>query len=292
MEPSDTKLVQNAPTPLTDENSGHSSLAPDSPTVLNRGQSGYVVPPKTSEVATTSKWTDPLAIATFILALVTFGLVIQAHHDAKEVVGTAQRINNKIIETQRSISNESIQAQKAINSKFIEVQRSIAEQSIRASTDQNNKLLDITKRLAWMDQRPWLSFSRFQVPEPAEGKEFRVALFMQNTGRIAALNSIAKSHVFFWGKEPGPTDFNKITGIPNPVSYAPGTINAVVFTPGLMLPTKTIADYKAGKLRLYVHTLMIYSDPFGQVHRTQLCISHAYDQEADLVSYCSGNVME
>jgi hypothetical protein len=238
-------------------------------------------------VHASTKWTEPLTLSTFALAVITLVLVMQTHFDAKEAVETMNRTNGKIIEAQVKTNDGTISAQKAINREILQNQKDLARQSMQSAKAQNDKGMALNAQLAWIEQRPWVTVSRFNVSEKLDEKLLDVTFWLQNTGKTPALATRADIELFLWNTEPAPAEINGLTSIPTSFDVAPAVTSRNFSYHWPVDKEASISDYRDGRLRLYIVAILQYEDMYKLSHRTQVCAYHLVGNSADQMTYCS-----
>ena len=216
-------------------------------------------------IETSTKWRDPLTLVTLGLAIITIFLVfatallvVQTHRDAKEAVVTAQRINAQIIDAQRATNQQSIDAQRAINEKIITTQRETAKDSIRATVGQGERTILANASWAWLEQRPWLSVDHWEMnADMKEGNDIMVVLFLKNTGKTPAILQTADTNFFLLPEEPSVEEMNAPSSdvAKNTVTIVAGDNGSRITRAWKNIDAALVADYKAGKRRLYIHSV-------------------------------------
>jgi len=175
--------------------------------------------------------------------------------------------------------------------------------SLNASVSQGKAALDASIESSHTDQRPWVSIVRWKLSEdPSSGKDFAIIIGPINTGKTPALSVTAISQLSIWPEEPSPTDLEAVVvkagKMPNSIGMLPPSVGATILdfhyaTDPWRLDANQVEAYRAKTQRIYLETLVKYTDAFGWKHRTRVCAYHSYGMPLDELSLCQqGNSMD
>ena len=165
-----------------------------------------------------------------------------------------------------------------------------SENSIKAAQKSAQSALDASIQASTLDERPWITFSRFTLSSEAqEGKDFTftVNIGIDNTGKTPALDTIPSSKVSSWTKGQMPPIMEQL--LPTPVSrgiIAPGSNRNSFRTAPLTVPANHISAYISGQNLIYVQAKVGYRDVNNIQHWTTLCAAHPYGASLDEFNYC------
>jgi hypothetical protein len=172
-----------------------------------------------------------------------------------------------------------------------------------ASETQSKAALDASIESSRTDQRPWVSIVRWKLSEdPSSGKDFAIIIGPINTGKTPALSLTMISQLSIWPEEPSPTDLEAVVvkagKTPNSIGMLPPSVGAIILdfhyaTDPWRLDASQVEAYRARTQRIYLETLVKYTDAFGWRHRTRVCAYHSYGMPLDELSLCrQGNSMD
>jgi len=165
----------------------------------------------------------------------------------------------------------------------------IQADAAKKSTENGTQSLQATIESFHLDQRPWVIPFQFQLAAELEnGKDSKVTIWVENTGKTPALDMIPVSSVSLWDFEPPEPDLSKVIPIVSRGILAPGFRNFSFDTEGDHFKPKLvdIAAYQDGRKRIYIHGMIRYRDSFNLQRWTKFCIWHKYGSPLDNFSYC------
>jgi hypothetical protein len=140
-----------------------------------------------------------------------------------------------------------------------------------------------------LEQRPWAIPFQFQLgAEPENGKDIKVTIWVENTGKTPALDVIPTVSTSLWGLEPPQPDFSSIIPIVSRGILAPEVKNFSFDTGADHFKPKLpdVAAYLDARKRIYIHGIIRYRDSFNDHHWTTFCIWHKVGTPLDRFDYC------
>jgi len=244
--------------------------------------------------------------------LLTFALVIfayaQMHGQDRQVgqltaaieagITKAKEALTALISENRAMLESSMEKDSSTLRTILADNREQAKRELNASMEQSRAALEAATAASRLDQRPWVTLMRFQLPEePKVGGEITVHCIWQNTGRTPALDFITRPAVQIWGPppiEPPKPDFSKI-GPRGSTSVLPPGGGGSFFSTAKWdaAPEDLLQSYIQKKRHLFVRVLVRYNDVFGASHWTEICAYHVHGTPLDHFNFCStGNDLD
>lgn len=241
-----------------------------------------------------------LATMASVFVLVWQVRVGQKSADAALAAAHAAKRSADIAQAGLLQQKEALAATLADNTAALEKTLNQNQHALNLTLAQQKKALQSTVKLTQIDQRPWVTVSHFVLSsEPEEGKEIHVTTWLKNTGRTPGLKVMFRSMTFLWDEPPKLTAFTFPTiavdrDLGSTSIFAPQSAVDYWFNsdPWIIPSAASIADYKSGKLKLYIHAAAQYYDVQGDLHLTKLCAWHDFGTSAEHFVNCrTGNDM-
>ncbi len=175
-----------------------------------------------------------------------------------------------------------------------------SREAIDRSERQSKAALDASIAAIRLDQRAWVTATRFVLSEePIRGQLVKVSFFIMNSGKTPAVEILDVGEVVISATPPVlhfppayATIGSDISGGSRAV-LPPGVTNLAfnayggTFTPGML------AMYVQRSALLYVQARIYYRDIFGRSHWTDLCAHHRYGTDLDMFGMChDGNAVD
>lgn len=214
----------------------------------------------------------------------------------KEALSTGTEQTKKGVEAAINTGSEHLQTTLDANQSAFSQMMKQNEGSLKASIAQGKEGLDASIKMSRQDQRPWITYARFELSAELEkDKEFSVKLWLQNTGKTPAINESSQSRLFLSYAIPQMTVFTKAQTIGSrSVSIlAPGSASVFSNTAKWTPPDDYVVAYKEKQARLFIHGKVWYTDNFGKQHWITLCASHGFSEPLGDFEYCAvGNEVD
>ena len=144
-----------------------------------------------------------------------------------------------------------------------------------------------------IDQRAWLTFSRFVLSEELkEGSNFYITGTIINTGKTPAIEATTTIEAFFFRPTVTPNpEKPKRADITNLFFVAPNTTPEFSTIDSVPSAEQMSAYRKTGFL--FVKQIVWYQDIFGTSHWTTTCRWHQYGRPCSEFGFCSwGNAID
>jgi hypothetical protein len=189
----------------------------------------------------------------------------------------------------------SIQAEKQWRAS-LRASAGLSRRAMESSAAQSKAALDASITSSQLDQRPWVTISRFELVHALDvGKTVEIKYFLQNAGRTPALDVVAQSMVWLWAppsEEPMMTKFSEPTR-GSVLILAPSATSSATrsdpWSPGEIV----VRSYMEKRRNLFIHARVLYRDIFGVRHWTTACAFHVFGRELEGFTACrSGNDMD
>ena len=254
----------------------------------------------------TLRWT---IVIVCINALTCLFIALQWHEmklgsaDTHTLAEAAKKQSEKM----SSVSDAADKIRQAAQDMVIQDQRIAdnAQKSLKASDSQSKASLDASNRHsqdtlnatinnARLDERPWVSISRFQLSgEPQDGKDITIQCSFLNSGKTPALHVAPQGKVYISSGFFPMTQFSPFEQPTSQTIVAPGA-NLIGFTTRpQQFQARDIERYTNKLATLYLHARIAYRDTLGHEHWTTVCASKLYGEPLAEFSYCAeGNEMD
>ena len=159
----------------------------------------------------------------------------------------------------------------------------------RSAVENSKQSLQATIDGFHLDQRPWVIPFQFRLAAELEnGRDSKVTVWVENTGKTPALDVISVSRTSLSGLEPVQPDLSTVTPIISRGVLAPEVKNFYFDTEGAHFkpPLLDVAAYQDARKKIYIQGLIRYRDSFNEQHWTTFCIQHKYGTPLDDFGYC------
>jgi hypothetical protein len=176
--------------------------------------------------------------------------------------------------------------------KSLKANDSQSKASLDASNRQSQNALDATINNARLDERPWVTLSRFQLSkEPEAGKDITIQCSFLNSGKTPALHVAPQGKLYIAEGFIPMTQFSPFEQPFSQTIVAPGANQIGFTTKPQQFQARDIERYTNKIAPLYLHARITYKDTFGREHWTTVCASKHYGETE--FSYCAdGNEMD
>lgn len=163
------------------------------------------------------------------------------------------------------------------------------QDDLTATLAKQDQVLRTTAFFNLIDQQPWVTAATFTLGGKLEvGMPTWITIWLQNGGKTPALNILSTSEILFSENEP-PWPNSISTNQPSRF-IIPGQSNGNTYssnTVRIYPSEQEISEYKSGKLRLYVHAFVRYTDIYKQTRGANGCAYHVFSQPASEFTFCS-----
>jgi hypothetical protein len=181
---------------------------------------------------------------------------------------------------QATIESASTKASTAKQIDILQQQARAAQQSLKTARDSFR-----------LDERPWIFVNRFEMPsEPQVGQDFKVKVFVVNTGKTPAFRVMTLSQINMQFVEPSPPDFANRPAPKGIGTIVPGKLDYNYETEPFSITPVLLQYYDMRSTHIYVFGKFYYLDAFGFQHWTTFCMEHTYGDPLNQFGFCvNGN---
>lgn len=244
--------------------------------------------------------TKALVLATIVMGVVGAIQVLYVHRQWKLTSDGLSKIGDQIWVAKdaayaaKEAANTSSQTLSQMQAQTAAQQKAAVAAGEQASAsmgavETSKQSLQATIDNFHLDQRPWVIPFQFRLAEELQnGKDAKVTIWVENTGKTPALDVIPVSQTSLFGMEPAQPDFSTVTPVVSRGILAPG-IKTFSFDTGGSHYKPTLPDiaaYQNTLKRIWIYGMLRYRDPSNLPHWTKFCIWHKYGTPLDEFSYC------